>query len=133
VTVPPAELAQVISARIPGTVAVYLFGSQARGDGAQDADIDLAVLAEGKLDPVVRWTLQEDLAANAYRQVDLLDLRQASTVMRVRVLQDAVVLLDVRPSERIAFETTALSAYARLNEERRGILTDVASRGRVHG
>jgi predicted nucleotidyltransferase len=122
-----------ISAKVSDTVAVYLFGSQARGDSAKDADIDLAVLAKGKLDPVARWKLQEDLAALAHRNVDLVDLRQASTVMRVQVLRDAAVLVDAQPSERMAFEMTALSAYARLNEERRGILDDIAARGCVYG
>jgi hypothetical protein len=43
------------------------------------------------------------------------------------------VLLDAQPSPRSAFEAFALSAYARLNEERREILNDVRARGRVHG
>jgi len=35
-------------------VVLYLFGSRARGDGAADSDIDLAVLAQNRLDPVER-------------------------------------------------------------------------------
>jgi uncharacterized protein len=126
------DLAATISTRVPDTVAVYLFGSQARADGAKDADIDLAVLAREKLDPVTRWKLQEDLAAQAHRSVDLVDLADASTVMRMEVLRDSVVLLDLRQSTREAFEMTALSSYARLNEERRGILEDIKARGRVY-
>jgi len=63
--------------------------------------------------------MQEDLAALAHQNVDLVDLRQASTVMRVEVLRDAILLIDAQPSPRSAFEAFALSAYARLNEERR--------------
>lgn len=122
----------MISSNVPDAVAVYLFGSQARGDAAADSDIDLAVLARGKLAPLLRWRLQEDLAARAGRQVDLVDLREASTVMRVQVLRDAEVLLDAQPPQRMAFEATALSAYARLNEERRGILEDVVASGKVY-
>jgi uncharacterized protein len=127
------DLAAAVAARVPGIVAIYLFGSRARGDGTADSDIDLAVLAQNRLDPVERWKLQEDLAALAHRNVDLVDLRQASTVMRVQVLRDAVVLLDAQPAPRAAFEAFALSAYARLNEERGAILNDVRARGRVHG
>ena len=126
-------LASAVAARVPGIVALYLFGSRARGDGVADSDIDLAVLAQNRLDPVERWKLQEDLAALAHKNVDLVDLRQASTVMRVEVLRDSVLLLDSQPSPRAAFEAFALSAYARLNEERREILNDVRARGRVHG
>lgn len=127
------SLVSTLTSRIPGVMAVYLFGSAARGDGGPEADIDLAVLARTPLDPVLRWKLQEDLAALVHRNLDLVDLRQASTVMRVQVLRDGEILLDAQPSARAAFETAALSAYAHLNEERREILNDVAARGRIYG
>jgi hypothetical protein len=53
--------------------------------------------------------------------------------MRVQVLRDAVLMVDAGPVERQMFEVFALSAYARLNDERREILNDVAERGRVYG
>ena len=81
--------------------------------------MDLAVLAQNRLDPVERWKLQEDLAALAHQNVDLVDLRQASTVMRVEVLRDAVLLLDAQPSSRSAFE--GLRAF-RLRPIERGTL-----------
>ena len=127
------SLAATVSDRLPGLAAVYLFGSQAREDAGPGSDIDLAVLTLGSLDPVERWKLQEDLAAQAHRNVDLVDLRLASTVMRVQVLRDSCLLADVQPVARAAFEANALSAYARLNEERREILNDIATRGHVYG
>ena len=126
-------LVEAIQARVEGLEAVYLFGSRARGDALPDSDLDLAILAARKMDPVERWKLQEDLASLGHRDVDLVDLRQASTVMRVQVLKDALLLLDLAPSARQAFEAFALGAYARLNLERRGILADVAARSRAHG
>jgi hypothetical protein len=74
---------------------------------------------------VDRWKLQEALAALAHKNVDLVDLRRATTVMRVQVLRDGRLLADLQPSVRASFEASALSAYARLNEERRGILQDI--------
>jgi predicted nucleotidyltransferase len=127
------SLIATVSDRLPGVAAVYLFGSQARDDAGPDSDIDLAVLTLGNLDPVDRWKLQEDLAAQAHRNVDLVDLRRASTVMRVQVLRDGRLLADVQPSVRASFEAIALSAYAHLNEERREILKDIAARGCVYG
>jgi uncharacterized protein len=133
----PARVAEslipVVSARVPGLVALYLFGSQARGDATPDSDLDLAILAQSQLDPVDRWKLQEDLASLAHRNVDLVDLRQASTVMRIEVLRDSVLLLDAQPTPRAVFETFALASYARLNEERGAILADATARGRIHG
>jgi predicted nucleotidyltransferase len=126
-------LVEALQARVEGLAAVYLFGSRARGDALPDSDLDLAFLASQKMDPVLRWKLQEDLASLGHRDVDLVDLRQASTVMRVQVLKDAVLLLDLAPSARQEFEAVALGAYARLNLERSGILADVAARARAHG
>ena len=53
--------------------------------------------------------------------------------MRVQVLASSRLLFDGDPGGRMRFEMFALSDYARLNEERRGILDDVCARGSVHG
>jgi len=124
---------EVLRSSVEGLVAVYLFGSVARGDDHPESDVDAALLASRPLDPVVRWELQERLAAAVGRDVDLVDLRAASAVLRVRVLADAAVLWSSGGAAREAFEAFALADYARLNEERRGILDDIARRGSVHG
>ena len=123
----------LLRTRLPFLLAVYLFGSRASEQSAADSDVDLAVLDAERLDPAVRWELQEDLAARLHGDVDLVDLRSASTVMRVQVLERSTLLFDGDPGSRVLFEAMALSAYARLNEERRGILLDVRARGTVYG
>ena len=67
------------------------------------------------------------------QSVDLIDLRKASAVFRVQILKDAALLVDTDPGRRAEFECFALANYARLNEERAGILEDVRRSGRVHG
>jgi predicted nucleotidyltransferase len=47
-------LVEAIHARVEGLAAVYLFGSRARGDALADSDIDLAILATRRMDPVER-------------------------------------------------------------------------------
>jgi len=127
------RLSAIVKARLPGVWAIYLFGSRARGDALADSDYDIALLGPKPLDPVERWKLQEEIAAAVHANVDLVDLRRASAVLRVQVLKDALVLFDGARADRDLFEATALSDYARLNEERRGILADIAERGQVHG
>jgi len=127
------KLVAQLTQRRPDVIAVYVFGSHARGDTTPQSDLDLACLTRHKLDPVERWKLQEELAVLAGRDVDLVDLRQASTVLRVQILRDARMLLDADAAERARFEATALSAYARLNEERKQILADVAATGQSGG
>jgi predicted nucleotidyltransferase len=125
------RLGDIVRARVPDVIAIYAFGSRARGDALEGSDYDLAVLARTPLQPVERWKIQEDVAAVARANVDLVDLRRASTVLCIQVLKDGIVLVDAAPSERELFEASTLSAYARLNEERRGILADISERGRI--
>lgn len=118
---------------LPDVQAIYVFGSVARGDGIADSDLDIALLCPRPLPSTVRWELQERLAALAHRNVDLVDLRAASAVFRVNVLDDGRLLYDGVPFERALFEATACADYARLQEERREILEQVARDGRVYG
>ena len=118
--------------RVPGVQAVYLFGSHVQETARPGSDLDLALLAAAPLAPLDRWHAQEALAAAAGVDVDLVDLRSASTVMRAEVLRSGRVLLDVDPTARAFWETWTMSAYALLNEERQGILDDVRQRGSVH-
>ena len=127
------RLVQELRGRVPSVVAVYAFGSRARGDANGGSDFDVALLAERPLDPKERWGIQQELAVLAGADVDLVDLLRASTVMRVQVLREALLLYESNRAARELFEATAFGAYARLNEERRGILADVAATGRVHG
>ena len=118
---------------VPDVQAIYVFGSVATGHDRPGSDVDLAILGRRQLEAELRWQLQERIAALLGRDVDLLDLWAASTVMRVQVLQTGRVLFESDATGRALFEATALGAYARLNRSRAGILEDVKSRGSVHG
>lgn len=122
----------LVATWVPNLQALYCFGSVADGASRPDSDVDLAALAATPLGPLDRWRLQEELAALLGRDVDLVDLRAASAVMRVQVLAHDTLLIDRDPIARAWFEMLALSDYARLNEERRAILADVKDRGRVY-
>lgn len=118
---------------VPQTTAIYLFGSRARGDDTSESDVDLAFFARSALDPLARFDLQERIAQALHTSVDLVDLRAASSVMRIQVLEHSALLYERDPTERAQFEALALAAYARLNEERRDILEDIRRSGHVHG
>ncbi len=122
-----------IQMALPEVAAVYLFGSRVRGQEGSGSDVDLAVLVPRRMDPPARWSLQEDLAALLHADVDLVDLRSSSAVMRAQVIGTGELLLDRNPAERALFEMYALSDYARLNEERRAIMREVRERGTVYG
>ena len=123
--------------RIPGLVAVYRYGSSGTPAERPESDIDLAILTDPPLSRGervhARWDVAQAVAEALGREVDLVDLGAASTVFRARVVTggERVWCADRAAAER--FEDHALSAYARLNEERAGILRDIRERGRIHG
>ncbi len=122
-----------IRAAMPDVQAIYRFGSMAAGTAGPGSDLDLAVLGPHPLDPMVRFDLQEQLASGVGRSVDLVDLRAASPVMAMQVLAAGELLHESDPESRGLFEDRAYGTYARLNEERRGILERVAAEGTVYG
>lgn len=114
-------------------VSVYRFGSSAHGTTHRASDADLALLARRRLDPGLRFDLQERLAGVLGHDVDLIDLVAASTVMAMQVVATGRLLYDGDPAARGDFEDRTFSSYARLNEERRGILDRISREGTVYG
>jgi len=127
------EVRQQVQEALPDAIALYRFGSVADGTDRAGSDLDLAVLPRQPLPALQRWRLQEDLAAVLGRDVDLIDLRSASTVMRAQVLRQGEVVVAWDLAALRQFEMDACATYALLNEERAAIVTDIQSRGRVHG
>jgi uncharacterized protein len=117
---------------VQNLLAVYRFGSQAQGTANQESDVDLAFLAHHGMTPQGLFELRQDLAAILQREVDLIDLRMASTVIRMQVLSTGECLFSGDDRARDQFEMLVYSSYARLNEERSGILEDVRARGSVY-
>lgn len=118
---------------VPNLIALYCFGSQVKGSVRPDSDIDLAVLASDPIPSLRRFELAQELAVQLHRDVDLVDLRSASTVMRMQVISTGTCLDAPDEPARREFEMYAYSDYARLNEERRDILKRIAESGVVYG
>jgi predicted nucleotidyltransferase len=134
--IPPSDderLVMILREALPDLLAIYRFGSTATGTEVRESDVDLAVLPAAPLDTLRRWDLQEQLAISLHAPVDLVDLRSASTVMRMQVLQSSILLFEGDRAARDGFETAVYSSYARLNEERREILEQVRREGAVYG
>lgn len=91
----------------PGVVAVYLFGSVARGTDGPSSDVDVAVLFEEPPPARLggpRLVLEGELERALGRRVDLIVLNQAPADLGIRVLRDGHLLLERDRSRRIAFE-----------------------------
>ena len=117
------EIVQAIKELMPETKLIYLFGSQADGTASANSDIDVAVLLPQKLDSVLRFDHQQNLSIIFNRDIDLIDLLSASTVMQNQIVMHGRCLFGDENAQ-CAFEMQVLSMYQRLNEERRDILRD---------
>ena len=125
------DLVAALRGAPPGLLAVYHFGSGRNGTAGPESDIDLAVLAGAPLDVVGLWELAQRLAAEVGRDVDLIDLRRASTVLRHQVLMTGERVWCADPVGCDRWETAMLSMYLRFNEERAEILEAIRERGTV--
>ncbi|MBH0196947.1 MAG: hypothetical protein HP494_15485 [Nitrospira sp.] len=81
-----ASLSEYIRKAVPGLIALYRFGSQAKGTARPASDIDLAILSREPVPNLRRFELAQELATQLHRDVDLVDLHTASAVMKMQVL-----------------------------------------------
>ena len=130
----PLAQAAISSIRtaFPNTLAIYLFGSRANGTANSDSDLDLAVLVAGYAEPLQLWDISNDLAEIAGCDVDLLDMRAASTVMQYQILQTSRCLW-ANKLEADLFECFVLSEKLYFDQARAGLLDDIQKRGTVYG
>ena len=130
----PLARAAISSIRtaFPNTLAIYLFGSRANGTANSDSDLDLAVLVAGYAEPLQLWDISNDLAEIAGCDVDLLDMRAASTVMQYQILQTGCCLW-ANKLEADLFECFVLSEKLYFDQARAGLLDDIQKRGTVYG
>jgi uncharacterized protein len=120
----------------PATQAIYLYGSHATGDARPDSDVDLALLlphVEAKATGSLALSeLRTELERLLGRRVDLVNLRQTSTVFQKEVVFKGRRLLCATPGAVAEFEMLVLSFYQKLNEERREILEAFFETGRAY-
>ena len=126
----------ILQTDFPNLQAIYLFGSWGTADEWPNSDIDIGLL----LPPIDAKNIdfhklmqsQLSLEAALGKKVDLLNLREVSTV-----LQKEVIMADRRiyiANEYAAeeFEMLTISFYVKLNEERAEILAEGLRTGRFY-
>lgn len=104
------------SARVDSAdlVAVYLFGSRARGTARADSDVDLGLLYSVAPAPTLLaqpFLLEAQLAEQLGRRVQCVVMNTAPVDLVHRILKDGVLLFDASPSQRIRFEIGARNRY----------------------
>jgi predicted nucleotidyltransferase len=122
----------LLKAALPQIIAVYAFGSRIQGNAKADSDLDLAVLTAGYADPLLLWRLSGELAEQLQCEVDLLDLRAASTVMQYQIITTGCLLWGEKSAAGL-FECFVLSEKTALDAARADLLADISREGKVYG
>ena len=102
--------------RDSSVIALYLFGSFARGEEGPLSDIDVAVLADRSMlsqrvgDPVVEYLGRINRVLGT-DEVSFVLLNEAPLVLRYEVIRGGQVLVDNRPRARLDFEVHTEDLY----------------------
>ncbi|WP_446897210.1 type VII toxin-antitoxin system MntA family adenylyltransferase antitoxin [Clostridium sp. LBM24168] len=111
---------------------IYLFGSSVNGIFRSDSDVDIAFISDARTSDYEIFMLAQKLADILKRDVDLIDLKKASTVFKVQVIAGGEHIYCSDNKRRAYFEMYAFKDYAMLNEEREIILKNIKKRGHVY-
>ncbi len=111
---------------------IILFGSASAGQLRPDSDVDIAFLRDGDTDSYQLFSLSQQLADLLGRDIHLIDLNLASTVLQAQVVGKGQVIWDEEPNRRQEFFILVLKKYARLNEERAPVLAKIKERGTIY-
>ncbi|MDN4524007.1 type VII toxin-antitoxin system MntA family adenylyltransferase antitoxin [Fictibacillus fluitans] len=111
---------------------IVLFGSTIKGNENQDSDVDIGYLSDKEIDHYERFMKSQELASILNKEVDLVDLKKASTVFQAQIVGTGKVIFCADDKRRMEFEMMTLKMYAKLNEEREIIMKDIEKRGSIY-
>ena len=103
---------------------IYIFGSYAKNNERRNSDLDIAILTDIEIDKYDLFLLSQKLADKINCDVDLVDLKMATTVFKAQIIQGELVYCS-DDNLKAKFELDTLRKYAKLNEEREEILQRV--------
>jgi predicted nucleotidyltransferase len=105
-----------------GSLAVYLFGSVARGEANPGSDVDVGVLFATEPPATLdapQFALEGELESVLGGPVQIVALNRAPADLVHRVLRDGRLVLDRDPAARIRFEVRSRNEYFDLAPIRR--------------
>lgn len=115
-------------AAYPATQAIYLFGSYGTENEWPDSDVDIALLLPPdeakKAGALVMSEWHFALVSLLKKDVDLVNLRQVSTVFQKEIIMAERRIFCADDYAADEFEMLVLSLYQKLNEERAELLAE---------
>ena len=116
----------------PNALGIYAFGSRIQGTANAQSDLDLAILVAGYADPLQLFEMANQLADQLGYEVDLLDLRAASTVMQHQVITTGRRLW-AKDIQADLFDVFVLNEKLALDELRSEQLNEIRETGSIYG
>ena len=107
---------------------IYIFGSVNKNRVRGDSDIDIAILTDDDIDEYSLFLIAQDLTDGLKREVDLVDLKKASTVFRAEILRTGCLIYYSDNLKKMEFQLSVLKDYAFLNERRKVIIDKIKNR-----
>ena len=101
---------------------IYIFGSMLKGRTRNNSDIDVAILADREIDEYQLYMISQQLADVLRREVDLIDLRKATTVFKAEILKTGKLLYNSDNPGKMHFQLGVLQDYVFLNERRKEVI-----------
>ena len=113
---------------------IIVFGSYATGTTHTESDIDIAFFRTGEsFTSYELFMFAQELADIIKIEVDLIDLKEASTVFATQIFSTGTVIFSQNENLRMELHMRTYSMYARLNEERQPIIDKIIETGSVYG
>ena len=120
-----SKIVDFLRGKIKNLSGLYLFGSYATEMHTSRSDLDIAFLKSEKVTALERQKIQEDLASLIDIDIDLVDLKEASVILRAEVVENGKRIYTGNAYSCDNFEMVTYSLYADLNESRMYILQDI--------
>ena len=129
-------LTNTVLRHYPATQAVYLFGSYGTQQQWPNSDADIALLLPPdearRVCSLSMTELQASLERLLDKEVDLINLRQVSTVFQKEIILAERRIFCANRYAADEFEMLVLSLYQKLNEERAELMAEGLSSGRFY-
>ncbi len=117
----------ILREKLTNLIAVIAFGSFGTEHERKESDLDLAVLTEElaeSSDALNLWNIAQEIASAIGRDVDIVNLREASTVFSFQVLTTGTPIYCSNELKLAYFDNLRISMYLRFQEERKELLDD---------
>lgn len=111
---------------------IIIFGSYAKQTTHEGSDVDIAFYTNKEVTQYEAFIVAQELAAALHREVDLVNIKDASTVFQAQIYSTGKVIFSKDNELRMRLHAQAFSMYAKLNEERQPILKKIDESGSIY-